>query len=306
MRYFIALDIGGTNIKYGIVNEYGAMKYQSSIPTEIEYGIGHLYGNVEQVVQLLLNKSYPVTGIGISTTGVVNTDTGEIIHSGETMPGYVGVNWKSRLEKKFQKDVIVENDVNAAALGESWTGAGNDSETFYCMTLGTGIGGAFVMNKRLYRGSNFRTGEIGYTGKQFAEDLNYEQKAAVSVLSNKSVHGSENRALNGKLIFKHAKEGDEYCLSLVEEWMNEAAKGVASIICILDPGLIIIGGAISEQKKFFIERLQKALRIYLPDVFVDGVTIRTAECGNAAGMIGAVYPFVERLPNGSDGNEIYD
>lgn len=145
MRHFIALDIGGTDIKYSIIDEGVKIAFKSSCSTDVHAGIPNLVSKAEGVVYILLNKGHDISGIGISTAGIENPETGKIIHAGSTIPGYKGTNLKEVLEKTFQIPTIVDNDVNAAALGEAWVGAGKSISTFFCLTLGTGIGGAFVI-----------------------------------------------------------------------------------------------------------------------------------------------------------------
>lgn len=293
MRQFISLDIGGTDIKYGIINDKGEIFSRSSYSTDIQKGITNLVSNIKNIVRTLLQDGCLISGIGISTAGVVNPSTGEIIYAGPTMPGYTGTNLKGHLEKEFRIPVIIDNDVNAAALGEAWVGAGRSIDTFFCMTLGTGIGGAFVINKELYRGKNFRGGEIGYMGKQNQNDKRYEEKAATSALIKNAERVLNMENIDGQTIFERAKSGNPKYEIIVRDWVEEIAKGIADIICVLDPGVIIMGGAVSQQGKYLMDQIKDGLPSYLPAIFVSSTVLKPAECGNAAGMLGAVYPFVK-------------
>ncbi|WP_286229881.1 ROK family protein [Neobacillus mesonae] len=291
MRYFISLDIGGTDIKYGIISEAGEVVVRDKTPTKIEKGVARLIENVRCVVGGLLSAPYEIAGIGISTAGVVDPISGAIVYAGETMPGYAGTNFKRILAESFPLPVIVHNDVNAAALGEGWMGAARGVDTYFCLTLGTGIGGAIVIDKKLYMGKNFKAAEIGYMGKSGQGNSIFEKRAATSALVKKASLQLKREDLTGEDIFERAKVEQKYSV-ILDEWMEEVAKGIADIICVLDPGLIIIGGGVSRQKAFLSDKIREKLSLFLSKGFLETTTLTTAKCGNDAGMLGAVYGFL--------------
>lgn len=293
MRHFIAIDIGGTEIKYGIVNDIGEVVIRKKRKTDILNGIELLIENIKQIVRELLDCNDVISGIGISTAGVVDTEKGEIIYAGDTMPGYAGTNLKIILQDEFGLPVKINNDVNAAALGEGWVGAAKDVDTYFCMTLGTGIGGAIVIDKKLYKGKNFKAAEIGYMGKIKGSQFMYEKKAATNVLVQAARILLKRDDLEGIVIFDRAKMQDNDCLSLIDKWTEEIAKGLGDIICLLDPGLLIIGGGVSKQGDFLTDKIKEKLPLFLPKTFLENTEIKTAQCGNDAGMIGSISEFVE-------------
>lgn len=293
MKRYVSLDIGGTDIKYGIVNERGEVELSGKAGTHIHEGILSLMNKVERLIEDLLKGTSPISGIGVSTAGVVNPETGEIIYAGETMPNYAGVNWKKHLGKTFDLAVKVHNDVNAAALGEGWMGAAKGYETYFCLTLGTGVGGAIVINNQLYLGKNFKAAEIGYMARRKGSNETYEKRAATSRLVQQAKNKLHDGNVTGKEIFEMARKGNPACISLLDDWTEEVSKGIADIICVLDPGLVIIGGGVSSQKDYLIEKLQEKLPHFLPEGFLDHTLLKTAKCGNHAGMIGAIYDFIK-------------
>ncbi|WP_404454986.1 ROK family protein [Virgibacillus necropolis] len=291
IKKFIGIDIGGTTIKYSIINESGEILFHSKTATDIRKGIDFLESKLVDIVHSLMLKAEHIQGVGISTTGCVHSKTGEIVHAGNTMPDYTGTNLKQLIEKEFHITTSVNNDVNAAALGEAWIGAARDINTFFCLTLGTGIGGAFVIDKKLSVGRNFRAGEIGYLRKdEFGKS--FEDKAATSALIRTGREKLQNEHIDGKELFDLAKTGDETCNRIIDQWCNELSKGIADIICILDPGVIIIGGAVSQQGTYLIEKIRESLKQYVPTTFAESTVLKIAQCGNDAGMLGAVYPFL--------------
>lgn len=293
MKKFIGLDIGGTKIKYGIVNDSGEVINKFEMPTEADKGVSNLIYKVINIIELLLNENKEINGIGISTAGIVDSNKGVIIYANDNLPGYTNTKLKEILEKKFNIQAIVNNDVNSAAMAEHWIGAGKNIKTFFCMTIGTGIGGAIVMDGKIYKGTNFRAAEIGYLNKRGNEEC-YESKASTSALIKKvkeELYIKNN--IDGLSIFESVKSGELDYVKIFNEWIDEICKGIANIICLFDPGLIVIGGGVSKQKEFLINSINQNLNKYLPDEFLKNTVIKAAQCENNAGMIGAIYEFLK-------------
>ncbi len=291
MKIFAALDIGGTFIKYGIVNEKGETAERFETPTEAHKGAGFLMDRICGIIESLKGRNAAIAGIGISTTGIVDNGRGTIIYANDNFPGYSGLKIKETLENKFKLPVLVNNDVNSAAMAEMWIGAARGRKTFFCMTVGTGIGGAIVIDGKLFRGANFMAAEVGYFNKKGADEY-YENRASVSALiamAKKECGADEN--IDGISIFKNINAGVKAYNDIFESWTGELAAGIADIICMFDPGLVIIGGGVSRQK-IFIEAVRAKLTGLLPGVFIEGTDICAADCGNDAGMIGSVYEFL--------------
>lgn len=292
MKIFAALDIGGTFIKYGTVSEKGEAVTRFETPTEAHKGASNLMERICGIIDLLINDNAGIAGIGISTAGIVDSDSGTIVYANDNFPGYAGVNIKTTLEKKFKIPVLVNNDVNSAALAELWVGAARGRNTFFCMTVGTGIGGAIVIDGKLFRGSNFMAAEVGYFNKK-GRDEYYENRASVTALIDmvKKEFGAAGAA-DGVGIFNNINAGAAGYPEIFERWTDELSAGVANVICMFDPGLVLIGGGVSRQK-IFIDAVRRKLKDLLPPVFVEGTVINAAGCGNDAGMIGSVYEFIK-------------
>lgn len=153
-----ALDIGGTAIKSGIwTGIKDEIKEVRETPTNARLGGAHV---VEQAVKIL-ESYHGFDAIGISTAGQVDSQRGMIRYANENIPGYTGMEIGRMLRERFHVPVAVENDVNAAALGEGIFGAGRGERDFLCLTYGTGVGGAIVMDQKVYHGCAFSAGEFG-------------------------------------------------------------------------------------------------------------------------------------------------
>lgn len=291
MKIFAALDIGGTFIKYGTVREKGEVVTRFETPTEAHKGAAELMDRICGIIDSLLKNNADIAGIGISTAGIVDSGSGTIVYANDNFPGYAGVNIKGTLEKKFRLPVLVNNDVNSAALAELWVGAARGRNSFFCMTVGTGIGGAIVIDEKLFRGSNFMAAEVGYFNKKGRGEY-YENRASVTALIDmvKKELGPAG-ATDGVSIFNNINAGAAQYLEIFERWTDELSAGIANVICMFDPGLVLIGGGVSRQK-IFIDAVRRKIKDLLPPVFVEGTVINAAGCGNDAGMIGSVYEFI--------------
>lgn len=298
MKAYIALDIGGTFVKYGLVTEQGEVLESGRIPTNPEEGRERLIARLVETAERLRGgaEGLQIAGIGVSTAGIVDSSTGEVIGGVENIPHWKHAQVKRELESRTGLETKVVNDVNAMALGEAWMGAGRGEKTFVCIALGTGVGGAIVIDSKLYEGVRFRAAEIGYMRMNASQTDCYERRAATSALVRRAREllpaGAAPPQLDGKTIFQQAQAGDAYYMESLNVWLDDVARGIADVICMLDPGLIIVGGGVSEQKTLLTERLAAIVERYLPEDLRGGTAIVPAVCGNKAGMLGAVSLFV--------------
>mgnify|MGYP000753832199 CR=1 FL=1 len=161
MNAYAVIDIGGTAIKYGCATEEGQFLEKASCPTQVGEG-----GIPEKVIAIVQNMAsrHALAGVAIDTAGIVRPgEDGEIVFAGEaTFPGYSGTKLGRLVREAVHLPVLVENDVNAAALGEAWLGAARGASSAFMITVGTNLGGCFVQQGRIWHGASFSAGEIGY------------------------------------------------------------------------------------------------------------------------------------------------
>lgn len=288
MREFFAIDIGGTSIKYGIVNELGEIIYSNITDTQAANGSEYIINKVIDIIKELKCKNENIKHVGISSAGVIDNNKGSVVYAGYTMPGYTNTNIKEIIEKSTNMIVEVENDVNCALLGEKWIGKGKDYKDFVMITVGTGIGGAICINNSLYSGSGFCAGEVGYM-KVRGED--FQLNASTKALIDKVKSEINIKDIDGKKVFEIAKYDDNVA-NIINEFYEYLAEGINNIACMLNPEKIIVGGGITANKDFE-SMLNKAFLQYVDDIRIKNDLISIAKLGNDAGMIGSVYKFIQ-------------
>lgn len=294
MKKFICIDIGGTSIKYGILRETGIIIEKGNMDTDaLKEGGQGIFEKIKYIISKYL-KNYEVEGICISTAGMVDPKDGKILFAlGHLIPGYTGMEIKKEVEKEFNIRCEVENDVNCAGLGEMWLGAGKGASSSVCLTIGTGIGGCIIINNELIHGFSNSAGEIGYM-KINGEDF---QNVASTTSLVKRVARLKNIAeenINGKMIFDMAKNKDQDCLKEIDYMIKSLAIGIANLSYIINPEVIILGGGIMAQEQFLKPKIEEALRKELIKTIYENTRIEFAKRQNDAGMIGALYNFLNK------------
>lgn len=282
----LAVDIGGTSIKTGLCDKNGLFEITKEFQTQVKNEEGNL---VEKLINIISGfKNFDA--IGISTAGQVNSEEG-YIYASENIPDLTGKRLKNILEKQFSVPVKIENDVNAAALGEKYFGAGKNLNDFLCLTYGTGIGGAIVLGSELIKGHKGMAAEFGHMithplgNKCSCGCLGcYETYASTTALVKKAKEINKDY-LNGKVIFSNENQRDQKLEKVVQEWIFEVALGITSLIHIFDPPSIIIGGGVMEQEEL-INMISTKVKEMIMDSYAD-VSIIKASLGNKAGMFGA-------------------
>ncbi|MEF9990953.1 MAG: ROK family protein [Romboutsia sp.] len=294
MKKFACIDVGGTSIKYGIIEENGNIIEKSSMDTEAlkKGGLGIL----EKIKFIVSNyiKKYQVNGICISTAGMVDPIEGKILFALEYLiPGYTGVEIKHEIEKEFNIRCEVENDVNCAGLGEMWLGAGKNSTSCVCMTIGTGIGGCVIIDNKLIPGFSNSAGEIGYlniNGTSF-QDVASTTSLVKRVACTKNVEINE---INGKIVFELAKNNDEDCLKEIDNMIKSLAIGISNVCYVINPQVVILGGGIMAQEEFLRPKLEKELKNTLIESVYKNTRLEFAKMQNDAGMLGALYNYLQK------------
>ena len=285
----LAIDIGGTMIKYGLVSSDGKILSTDKIKTEASKGLNNILNKIDNIFKGY-KENNPV-GIAVSGTGQINGMIGKVIGGNPIIPNWIGTNLVKILEEKYNLPAVLENDVNCVALGEKWIGAGKDLSNFICLTIGTGIGGGIILNNQLFRGENFVAGEFGHTLIKKGE---FEQFASTTALI-RLVKEKTGKILNGKEIFDLEKKEIVEYQEVISEWIENLTDGLSSIVYCFNPANIILGGGVIGQGEALINRIKNSLFKKIGLQFKEKLNISQAKLGNNAGMIGASYLLLEKF-----------
>lgn len=284
----MTLDIGGTAIKSALCRD-GQLSSPDEFPTQAEAGGAHVIGRALEIIHRYAEKA-SFDRIGISTAGQVDPVRGRIIYANKNIPGYTGTEISQIMEQEFAVPTAVENDVNAAAIGEAHFGAGRGERDFACLTYGTGVGGALFLNGELYHGSSCSAGEFGALithpeDRRPQEDMYsgcYEKYASATALVQRAAKLDPSMD-SGRRIFSRADEPG--VRQLIDDWITEILIGLVTITHMMNPSCFILGGGVMEQP-YILEQIT----LRLPELIMPSfrhVRIRRAELGNRAGLLGA-------------------
>ena len=282
----LALDIGGTAIKSALLDEGGQVLQEGETPSEGRRGGKRLMERAKAVIDDYTGYD----AIGVSTTGQVDAREGRIIFANENVPGYSGMQVARILRTHARVPVVVENDVNAAALGEAHFGAGVGERDFLCLTYGTGVGGAIVIDGRIYGGADGVAGEMGHI-LTHPEGLPcacgqrgcYEQYASTSALMRRA-REVEPSLRNGRALFERFSAREDL-QAIVAAWVAEVTYGLISLVHTFNPSLIVLGGGVMRQA-VVVQAVRDRLYPRLMQSY-RGVRLEGARPGNQAGIFGA-------------------
>ena len=291
MKKYISIDIGGTAIKYGIICENAEIALKGSLKTEAWRGGPEILKKVIGIVEHLIEHTgETITGICISTAGMVDTERGSIFYSAPLIPDYAGTEFKKTLEDKFHIPCEVENDVNCAGLAEYSSGAAKGCKVVLMLTIGTGIGGCIVLDGKVFHGFSNSACEVGY---MHMDGSDFQTLGAASILSKKVSQwkGDSEDKWDGYHIFEEAKKGDMICNRAIDQMAEILGKGIANICYVINPEIVVLGGGIMAQEEFLRGKIQNSVKKYLISSIEECTKIVFAKHQNDAGILGAFYHF---------------
>lgn len=290
MKEYVSIDIGGTAIKYGVIREDGEIVYRNERETESYKGGPAILAKAVDIADALI-RTYQISGICISTAGMVDTEKGEIFYSAPLIPNYAGTKFKETMERRFGIPCEVENDVNCAGLAEYVSGVSRGSHIALMLTIGTGIGGCIVIDGKVFHGFSNSACEVGY---MHMDGSDFQTLGAASILTKKVAEWKQEpqENWNGYHIFEEAKKGDAICNRAIDEMTDVLGKGIANICYVINPEVVVLGGGIMAQKAFLKSKIENALLRYLVSGIAENTRIEFAKHKNDAGMLGAFYHFM--------------
>ncbi|MDE2852963.1 MAG: ROK family protein [Chloroflexota bacterium] len=283
----IGLDIGGSKTLAGLVARDGEIRRTLQVATAPSSAA--ILSSARALCEALIGASEaPVLGIGIGSAGVIDTDAGSVIFANENMPGWTGTRLTA-FDFGAELPITVENDVRALAYGEAVMGAGADYDSLLCLTVGTGIGGALIINGELWHGADYSAGEIGYLVVDWDGDapLILDQYASGPAIERayQAATGGENR-LPLTEISRLAKAGDRTAIEVIEVKARRLGIILAGAATALNPAAVVVGGGVPQIGALWWEALAAAFRENLPPP-VAATPLKPATLGANGVMLGA-------------------
>lgn len=287
----LGIDIGGTHIKADLYDRQGDAQHivlEVNTRIDLQKGTNAIVSQVCDMISQYQAK-FKIDGIAISTAGVVDNQSGTIVFAGPTIPAYTGTELKKQLEERFSLPVTVENDVNSAALAELWLGNATSKTSAFMITIGTGIGGALIVNGNIVTGHQFTAGEVGYLP---VKEKRWETLASTSALVKMYEEETHLTNQTGKTFFKAFDNHEPIAMAVFETFLDHLAEGIAIISYLVNPEVFIIGGGIMARSEIILPKLHEKLRLKMYDTrFLPGQIV-AAKLGNEAGRLGAVKHFL--------------
>ncbi|MFA4991802.1 MAG: ROK family protein [Candidatus Omnitrophota bacterium] len=295
-RVKIGIDVGGTLIKMGLVDERAGIHFRREVKTPSNISkidlINYIISNIEAIIYNAGVKKRDIAGIGMGVPGLVDSKRG-IVHGMTNIRGWKDVPLKSILEKRLRLKVEIDNDVNAMTLAEHKFGAGKGADNMVCVTLGTGVGGGIIISGCLYRGNAMSAGEIGHVPiNENGPKCNCGGTGCLeSYIGNRRILIEARKAFNKNITLEAlsaaANKGDKKARAVWEAAARRLAVALSGVINLLNPDRIIIGGGVSKAGNLILGPLRKEIACRAMDVPARHVKIRLAELGSDAGIIGA-------------------
>ncbi len=285
----IGIDIGGTDIKSAVVSEKGEFLHALSIPTQSHKSSEVILKNI--LKSFLKQKKWAqsrklqIMGVGLGIPGIVSLHGR--VHRSPHFPAWIDYPIQKKLAEKISFPIVVDNDANMAALGEGWKGATQKSRNFVLLTLGTGIGGGIVIDRKIFRGDSGFAGEIGHLvlhkdgyacscGGQGCLEL-YASASGLEKVS----------PFEAKKLYKLALRGNKKAKKIFDCLGENLGAGIASVVNILDIEHVVIGGGLSAAWKVFIPGLRRGVKKHIYPSTAQRISVMQARLGNNAGVVGA-------------------
>jgi len=316
-RLFLGIDLGGTNVKAGVVDDSGTVLASGSVPTEASQGPDH---GVQQMV-LAGRKAVKAAGlsmddiaaVGLATPGTMDIPGGMLLDP-PNLPGWMNFPVRDRVETAIGRPTILQNDANAAAYGEYWAGTAKQASSLLFYTLGTGLGGGVIVDDQIIEGQHSHGSELGHvilemdngrlcTSGQYGTAEAYVSATALLKRFRERLEGAdvtsvrtrvaEGEELTPLLICEEAETGDHLSLELIMEMARYLGAAIVTAVHVIDPAMVLLGGAMTfgrnETKvgREFLHRVHQEFRARTFATLADRITIEYASLGGDAGFIGA-------------------
>jgi len=309
--YYIGIDLGGTNIAVGLVDEEGHIIHKDNMPT----GKHRPYQDIVKDMAMLVLKVIKDAGkdikdvksVGIGSPGTPDNEKGILVYA-NNLTNFVNVPLRAEMQKYIDLPIILDNDANCAALAESVAGAAKGTNSSVTITLGTGVGSGVILDGKIYGGFNYSAPEMGHMiieldGEPCTCGRNgcWEAYASATGLIEQTKRAAEKNPdslinklvdndlskIDAKTAFDAAKQGDKTGQEVVDKYIYYLAEGIINVINIFAPEVLVIGGGVSKEGEYLLKPLRERVYKYVYFKEEPQTKITTAKMGNDAGIVGA-------------------
>ena len=308
MQHAIGIDFGGTSIKSGVVLDGKIIARGRIIETRECRNPEEIIDSLVTVVDQLRPAAPEISALGIGLPGMVDS-IGGMVHELTNVPGWEDVAVRELLRKRTGLPTTIENDANAMAYGEFKYGAAREGRHVVCITLGTGVGGALILDGRLYRGAQLGAGEIGHLSIDYrglpgphGNDGAIEEYVGNNQIAERAVRIYAEAGIRRTVeectprdLDAAARAGDKVALDLWAALGLEIGAALASVVFVLNPDTVIIGGGVAKAGELLLDPIRRTIRERTSDVFHEHLRVLPAALGNDAGIIGNAVLALEAL-----------
>lgn len=316
-QVFLGIDVGGTNIKAGVVTGDGTVLSRASVPTERQqgpdHGIDQMAAAAHQAIQASDYELDQIPAVGLATPGTMDIPAGKLLEP-TNLPGWDDFPVRQRLADRLERPTILQNDANAAAYGEYWAGSARDARSLVFYTLGTGLGGGIIIDDTIIEGIHSHGSECGHViiemdngrycnSGQYGTLEAYCSATALLRLFNEAIEDGRQSsvtdrlddvtALSPLLIAEEAEQGDELANELIMGMARCLGTGITSAVHVIDPEIVLLGGAMtfgrheSDLGRRFLQRVTEEFKARAFPTLGQSISIDYATLGGDAGFIGA-------------------
>ena len=312
-KYGVGVDLGGTKIATALVDGEGRVLARTSCLTEAKEGqekvLERMYKTVEDVLKEAGIAPGELAGIGIGSPGPLDSKTGVVLSAPNL--GWKNVPLGELFKQRFKVPIYVGNDANLAGLGEKWLGAGKDVDDLLYLTVSTGVGGGIIIGGKIHTGAHDIAGEVGHIiVKRDGPQCNCGSRGCLEAIASGTAIAREAKAglkrgespllakLGGdgeptaRFVGEAARAGDPFSTKLLQESFTYLGLGIASLLNVLDPEMVVIGGGVSNLDDLLFDPVRKTVKETLGTSLLADVPIVKAELGSDVGVLGAAMLVV--------------
>ena len=304
----IGVDLGGTNMRTALVTRAGDIVEKQKEETRAAEGyrtvIGKLTGSIARLIGIAKGQGRAVAAVGVGAPGVIHGATGVVVKS-PNFPDWNDLPLKATLEAALKIPVVIENDANAAALGEQWRGAAKGIGSMILLTLGTGVGGGIVLDGRIWHGADGMAGELGHMtiipdgracGCGNTGCLEMYASSRGIIMAFGSERGSQEPGdITSEQVYRAAREGNAAAIRAMQSMGRSLGIGIANLINIFNPEMVVIGGGVMDGWDLFIDATREEVRKRAFAYPAERTRIVPSLLGDDAGMVGAAAAALQRI-----------